>query len=432
VSGRTFATWPRVAGLAASSSALVASSLAGGPPLAAAGAICLWAVTGWYGFGLTGFLAAGIPGLALLGGGWPTLVAWTVAGLAGGLAGRAAADRESIWSARDAVRDAERERRELLRHNQRYPVLLEACLEFSSARDLDQLADILVRRTRDLVDDLDRVLVFLGPADRPACLASADAEGEPCAVSAGPDECYVSNESRPLIRREGALMHALLPLRGDRRRDDGREAQRGVLSVRFHLDDLGDRLALDLIGALSRLAGIGLATVDLLGQARSLALRDSLTGLFGRQEFLRRLDEHVSSARRERTSLAVVMCDLDRLKAYNDRYGHPAGDAALTLVARSLATALPEESILCRYGGEEFAALIPGVDRESIRTICEAVRAAVAETVLVEEDPQRRVTTSVGFALLAPDENGADCLGRADQAVYAAKANGRNRVEAAP
>src|SRR5690606_21521481 len=99
----------------------------------------------------------------------------------------------------------------------------------------------------------------------------------------------------------------LLPLRGDRRRDDGSEAWRGVLSVRFRVDAVDDRLALDLVAALSRLAGIGLANVDLLAQAQSLALRDSLTGLYGRHEFLRRLDEHAAQARRAKTSLAVVM-----------------------------------------------------------------------------------------------------------------------------
>lgn len=394
-----------------------------------AGGVGLWAAAGWQRFGLTGFLAAGIPGMALTGGGWPALVAWTVAGLAGGLAGRAAADREAVWIARDAVRDAERERRELERHNHRYPILLDACLEFSSAREADQLATVLVKRTQELVDHLDHVRVFLGPPDRATCLASADAQGASCDAEPGDDERYVAAEARPLLRREGAYLHALLPLRGDRRRDDGGESWRGVLSVRFRIDEVGDRLALDLIGALSRLAGIGLATVDLLAQARSLALRDSLTGLYGRHEFIRRLDEHAAQARRNRSSLAVVMCDLDHLKLFNDRYGHPAGDAALRLVAASLAAAMPKEAIACRFGGEEFAALIPGVTRESIAAISEDVRRAIAETDLGDG---RRVTASLGWALLAPDEDVRTCQDRADQAAYAAKAKGRNRVEAAP
>ncbi len=432
MASRTFASWPRVAGLAASASALAASAIVHPTvlPVALAG-IVAWSCAGWLRFGLTGGLAASLPGLALAGGGWPALIGWTAAGLAGGLAGRAAADRESVWSARDAVRDAERERRELQRHNERYPLLLEACLAFSSARDHEQLAEILVDRTKALVEHLDCVRVFLGPVGKPACLASCDAAGQPCPAEAGADEQYVAAEARPLIRRDGAWMRAALPLRGDRRRDDDSESLRGVLSVRFRIDDLGDRLALELLSALSRLAGIGLATVDLLAQARSLALRDSLTGLYGRHEFLRRLDEHGASAKRNRTSLAVVMCDLDRLKAYNDRYGHPAGDMALGLVARSMAAAMPEEAIVCRYGGEEFVAMIPGVTRERIAALCEQVRVAIAATVLVPEDPSRRVTASLGWALLAPDEDVRACLARADSAAYAAKANGRNRVEVA-
>src|SRR5690606_38060813 len=152
MSARTFATWPRVAGLSASACALAAGAIIHPTVLpAAVGGIVAWTCAGWLRFGLTGGLAASLPGLALVGGGWPALIGWTAAGLAGGLAGRAAADRESVWSARDAVRDAERERRELQRHNERYPLLLEACLAFSSARDHEQLADILVDRTGALV-----------------------------------------------------------------------------------------------------------------------------------------------------------------------------------------------------------------------------------------------------------------------------------------
>jgi len=428
----TFPTWPRLVGLTAASSGLMAAALLHPPVLVVAGmGAAGWTVHGWLRHGLSGALAASLPALALTGG-WASLAAWSIAGLASGLAARSTANREALWSARDAVRDAEREQRELQRHNERYPALLEACLAFSSARDHDQLAEILVIAVVELVDQLDCVRVYLGPAGQPACLASRDAEGQPCPVPASADEQYVATEARPLIRREGAWMHAALPLRGDRRRDEDGDSLRGVLTVRFRLDDLGDRLALELLSALSRLAGIGLATVDLLTQARSLALRDSLTGLYGRQEFLRRLDEHAASAQRNRTSLGVIMCDLDRLKAYNDRYGHPAGDTALTLVARSLGEVLSGDAIVCRYGGEEFVALIPGVDRDAIALRCEQVRAAIAATELVPNDGKRRVTASLGWALLAPDEDIRACLARADQAAYAAKAAGRNCVKAAP
>lgn len=429
MSARSFASWPRVAGLSATSCALAAGGMVGDLPLPVWGvAVALWAAAGWGRFGLTGCLAAGIPGLALTGGGFPALVAWTVAGLAGGLAGRAAADREEVWTARDAVRDAERDRQNLERHNRRYHHLLDACLEFSGAREGVHLAQILVKATRELVDDLEHVRVFLGPVGRATCLASADVTGAPCPSELREEETYVLTESRLLTRREGGHLWVLLPLRGDRRRDDGSEAWRGVLSVRFRVDAVDDRLALDLVAALSRLAGIGLANVDLLAQAQSLALRDSLTGLYGRHEFLRRLDEHAAQARRAKTSLAVVMCDLDHLKRYNDTWGHQAGDAALKLVARSLEQALGEDAIVCRFGGEEFAALVPGVTREGIAAIAEAARQAIADTDLGEG---RRVTASLGWALLAVDEDVRHCQERADQAAYAAKAKGRNRVEAA-
>jgi diguanylate cyclase (GGDEF)-like protein len=232
-------------------------------------------------------------------------------------------------------------------------------------------------------------------------------------------------ESRPLIRREGQRVRVLLPLRGDRRREDGQDTTlRGVLAVAYTADDHGDRLAVELLGALARLGGIGLATVDLLTQARSLALHDELTGLYGQHEFLRRLDEQTATARRQSTSLGLMMCDMDRLKAYNDRFGHPGGDTALRAVADALRATLPGSAILCRYGGEEFSVLLAGVTADALATTAEAVRTAIAAAL---PDPHQ-VTASVGWTLLRKDEGGREALGRADQHCYAAKAGGRNRV----
>ena len=426
-------TWPRLAGLALAGAGLTAAGLI--EPglrwfaLAGCGA---WALAGWRGLGRAGALPPALPAMALLAGGWWTLVPWTVAGVcAGRLLGQEIppAQRERLRLAREALHDAERERQVLHRHIQRYPALLESCLELSGARNLDQLASGLCARARDLVPKLETARVFLGAAGEPVCRASCDHAGNPCARPPGPDERYVASESRPLTLREGKRLRVLLPLRGDRRRDGDGEALRGVLEVVF--DAEGDRHALELLEALSRLGGLGLAAVDLLNQARGLALRDELTGLYGQHEFLRRLDENAASTRRQGQTLGVLMCDLDRLKAFNDQYGHPAGDEALRAVASALRAALPSGAIACRYGGEEFAALLIGVDPAGLAAAAEAVRAGIAAAIPVAAHPGRRVTASLGWAILRDDETGRGALARADAACYAAKKAGRNRVEAA-
>ncbi len=422
------------AALAAASAASAASGLLGGEPFLAAGMCAIWTAAGWSRFGLAS-LPLAMPALALVpGGGWTALVGFALAALAGGVALRVvlAPDPEQLRELRAELRDAEHERSLLHRHIQRYPALLDACLELSAAREIDQFATTLCQRARELLPGVNTVLVFLGSPTEQLCRASSDDAGKSCPQPAGDDERYVATESRPLTRRDGNRVRVLIPLRGDRRQQEGLgEALRGVLVVELVLGDVGDRLALELLGALGRLGGLGLAAVDLVNQARGLALRDDLTGLFGQHEFLRRLDEQVAAARRHATPLGVMMCDMDHLKLYNDRFGHLAGDDALRVVAREMLRVLPTDAIVCRYGGEEFAALLPGRDLERLALIADALRTAIAGVVVDPAHPERQVTASIGVALVHDKEQGRAALTRADAACYRAKAAGRNRIDVA-
>ena len=430
----TAVTWPRLAALTAAGTGLAATGLLLSdlrwPALAAAGA---WGAVGWAWAGPAGACAPLLPALALVSGGWIALPAWAAAGLGVGLAMAAPKPRlpsDAISDLRDNVRDAERERRHLHTHLERYPVLLDACLSLSGARSLQQLADGMCDLARHLVPDLTAVRVWFGTPEAPDCTASAGSDGLPCPIEPDEEVRFVLAESRPLIRRDGQQVRALLPLRGDRRREGSPDqAMRGVLAVEYAADDIADRLAVELLGALARLGGIGLAAVDLLAQARSLALHDELTGLYGQHEFLRRLDEQTALARRQSASLGLLMCDMDKLKSYNDRFGHPAGDSALRTVANALRAALPGNVVMCRYGGEEFAVLMPGANSTQIADAAERVRAAIEASIPDPIHPDRRVTASVGWTLLHKDESGRDALIRADQHCYAAKSGGRNRVE---
>ncbi len=408
------------------------------PPLAAAGLSLAWAIASVPVMGPAA-LAAALPAAALLpGGGWMALGGWSIAGLAAGIGYtllREERRRSNLKELHNELRDAAHERGILQRNIERYPVLLEACLELSAARELDPLAKVLCARARELVPDAKEILVFLGTAKSQSCRASSGADGKSCQRDPGDDQVFVAAEARSLTRREGNLLRVLIPLRSDRRQGgvqgDAGEGLRGVLEVAMVFTEVGERLSLELLHALGRLGGLGLAAVDLVNQARGLALHDDLTGLYGQHEFMRRLEEQVAHARRYAHPLGVIMCDMDHLKKYNDRHGHPAGDAALKAVAKSVSASLPNGAICCRYGGEEFAALVPGLDAAQMRAAAEAVRAAIAAAVPDPTHPDRRVTASLGFALVNATEDGRDALTRADAACYKAKAGGRNRIEEA-
>jgi diguanylate cyclase (GGDEF)-like protein len=402
-----------------------------------AGALCgLWALMAAHRYGAQALLLAA-PALALLpGGGWWSLAGWTCAAAAGAQAALQLRlpDEDALRRLRAELRDAEHERTLLHRHIQRYPVLLDACLELSAARELDHFAAVLCQRAREMLPEVREVLVFLGTSEEQHCRASCDAAGRPCERAAGDDERYVAAEARALIRRASGSLSMLIPLRADRRqgRDQG-ESLRGVLVVVLATGDVGDRLALELLGALGRLGGLGLAAVDLVNQARGLALRDDLTGLFGQHEFLRRLEEQSAACRRQGISLGLIMCDMDHLKRFNDANGHLAGDAALRAVARAITAALPADSIACRYGGEEFAALVVGCDLQALQAVGERMRQGIAAAVPLSEQPELTVTASLGVAVARVNQESARAaLERADAACYQAKANGRNRVEVAP
>ena len=424
---------PQLLGLAGATTATASLGLLGLPPSVAAGIALGWALLGCRRFGASA-LATGLPVLGLLAGGQAgNLVAWGCAGAgvaaAAGLV-QAAHVRERTRDLRRDLRLAERDRLQLQEIIARYPALQEACLALSAVRDMDQLATVLCRQVHQLVPSARRIRVHVGLASQLACRASLDAEGRPCPRDPKEEECYVATEARVLTRRDGEFLQVLMPLRGERRAEHGREVLCGVLDAAMPPDASDEHLRIELLRALAQLGGIGLAAVDLVGQARALALRDDLTGLFGQHEFLRRLDEQVASARRHGHGLGVIMCDLDHLKRFNDTWGHAAGDEALRIVARAIARVAHEVpgGIACRYGGEEFGLCLPDRTDAALLAVAERLRIDIAASMSAAGHPQRRVTASIGAASLRQPENGRAVLIRADAACYRAKSQGRDRV----
>lgn len=167
----------------------------------------------------------------------------------------------------------------------------------------------------------------------------------------------------------------------------------------------------------------------------TLAIEDSLTGLANRRRFDERLKEEWARAYRDRSSLALLMIDVDHFKAYNDEYGHPAGDACLRLVAKIIAAETQRAGDLAaRYGGEEFAMLLPNTDAAGCARIGERIRSAIHEAGLVHSSNLASgcVTASIGGATCRPalerTAGVTSLVEAADRALYAAKDAGRDRL----
>ncbi|SFD67088.1 sensor domain-containing diguanylate cyclase [Massilia yuzhufengensis] len=163
---------------------------------------------------------------------------------------------------------------------------------------------------------------------------------------------------------------------------------------------------------------------------RREAFGDYLTGLANRRAFFEAAEQELQRSNAVPRPTAVIAIDADHFKAINDRHGHPGGDCVLQHLAAILGETFREVDVVARIGGEEFAVLLPSTDLPRAAVVAERLRSAVASEVVDFEGARIRYTVSAGVASLADGEGGIDLLlKRADQALYAAKRAGRNRVE---
>jgi diguanylate cyclase (GGDEF)-like protein len=231
----------------------------------------------------------------------------------------------------------------------------------------------------------------------------------------------------PRAAEQDVRSAAVLPLRAG---DDAF----GALEVHHAEPEAFDE---DALGLLSFFALLAAGRIRSAKSVEKMIYVDLLTGVFTRRFFEEQILRELERANREGSPLALVMVDLDNFKEVNDRFGHPAGDAALARVAEILRDHVRRIDLVTRYGGEEFAILLPGASREQARVICERLRSLVEKAPVPEARGEPfRLTTSIGVALhpesVTPGADAAserkELLDRADQALYEAKRSGKNRV----
>ena len=161
-----------------------------------------------------------------------------------------------------------------------------------------------------------------------------------------------------------------------------------------------------------------------------LSTKDELTDLYNRRYFMEFAEREVSGASRYGQDLSLLMLDLDFFKQVNDNHGHPAGDAVLKQTARLLKESIRKYDVACRFGGEEFAVIMPNTRLTDSQIFCERLRNMIENTTVRYDSKEIRFTVSIGLAQFAPeiDKSITDLIKRADAGLYAAKQQGRNRV----
>lgn len=200
------------------------------------------------------------------------------------------------------------------------------------------------------------------------------------------------------------------------------------LNVADQLEDNIQQRTLELQITLTELA-------DKNKQLEQQNTLDALTGIRNRAFFDQKLAAEVKRSRRERSTLALLMIDIDHFKAVNDQYGHLVGDLVIKEVAINLQQELKRSTDhLCRYGGEEFAVILPNTAVEGAMVLAEQIRLCIANLRIQYERLELSVTVSIGcYAAIAEiNSTSTDFIQIADTALYQAKNEGRNRVICSP
>ncbi|MBI5760481.1 MAG: sensor domain-containing diguanylate cyclase [Planctomycetales bacterium] len=323
-----------------------------------------------------------------------------------------------------------------------YPMLLlslqDMARSIASNLDMDSLVETVVRTAANLLKCTDCQVYVWNAATRTLTPASVTAAPDaPTKHVARPDhgvtQWVIAN--RQIITREDlekdyalrALLDdepnppdALIPL-----------AVGGELLglVVLHGMPANSQQVARLLPIFATVCALGVKNAQLFQRIEEMARRDGLTGLWNRATFNESLDRLTQQARDQQHPLCVVMSDVDHFKKFNDSFGHQAGDHVLREVARLWKAALPDSTVVARYGGEEFIAILPNTNVARARELAESLREELQAYPLDFDGQELHVTASFGIAELnRPAADATELVRLADEAMYAAKKSGRNRV----
>lgn len=334
-------------------------------------------------------------------------------------------------------------RRELEEASLRGRRLFELSFDMAKEQKVEDLTRLLVEGAADLIGVESSFLYFIA-GQREVAAARACGAAVDGSAKVGPlhrlgllSEPYLTR--RPLVIEEPQShpLWSATPWRHDQVRHmlavplTSQGAVEGVLCLFNKRNGMpftaGD---LDTLSTLAVHAGMAIDNARFVEKMSRQAVTDSLTGLANHMEFQKQLGEEVDRARRYRNQLSLLMLDLDHFKMINDTYGHQTGDAVLIKIGQLLRECLRSMDQVFRYGGEEFAVILPETPEAGARIIAERIRSAIADAgYSANDDPALTVTVSIGIAAFPDSGTQRETLiGAADQALFYAKRAGRNRI----
>lgn len=334
---------------------------------------------------------------------------------------------------RDFERELVRTRREAEAAAARVRVLQEASIALSAAPTEERLAEVLAAHARDAFAAVRAAVLLVGPDGRPRLLGGDDVEDAAwwpvMEVITGTGDVVV--ESLDDAERHPGLVDSFR-----RARIEALSAtpishegvDLGVLVCMYGRRRPADAVALELQRALATLAAEVLTRLRLQRRLEYFALHDPLTGLANRTGLLGHVAEAIEGTRESGKPFALVFVDLDAFKQINDEYGHVVGDQVLVEVARRIRSAIRDDDAAGRFGGDEFVIVVRDADESAAHAVADRIREALAAHI---HPLEHRVTASIGVAMFTGPRAGltADALlGRADAAMYAAKAAGKDAV----
>jgi len=203
----------------------------------------------------------------------------------------------------------------------------------------------------------------------------------------------------------------------------------GALTVAAKADGVFGKVERDVLGLIAAQVGIKIDLAKSHELLSKLATTDGLTDLANHRTFQHGFDIMLHRAKRRNSPLALILCDIDWFKKINDNHGHQFGDQVLKGVAKVLADAVRREDLAARYGGEEFALILENSDKKGASQMAERIRQDIAALVFTVEAKRIGVTISLGIAAFPEDgQKKTVIIEKADQALYSAKRQGRNRT----
>lgn len=345
------------------------------------------------------------------------------------------------WCATGIVRDiSERKQSEkhLLRLNSELKALYEVSQAISRTLEMEQfLPEVLQTLAATNIFSFEtKIALFLAEEEKlrlAAFIGLSETAPEPCAeIQPGKCLCGMALATGEVVVSENSMKdkrhsvyhpdgiphgHIVVPLKA------GSKIV-GLLTFYIQADAEVKESQIRLLSSLGTSIGIAVSNARLYEETKSFSLHDPLTGLANRRFLQIQMDKALELAKRYEEGLSVVMLDIDYFKKYNDTRGHPEGDRLLVNLAHILLRVVRKADYVFRYGGEEFFIILPETDSSMAREAAERLRKAVAE--------ETGVTISLGVASLTGFSLQKDeLIARADEALYCAKKNGRNRVEVA-